>query len=102
MELKDVNALGDLRYGWHMIENPAIQQLIYTSFTAEEARRIWAEREVGAEGTNGGSVADAKAERLHAVVEVLETMLIKSEAHLVKTGIHITDVVEEHSADVIP
>src|SRR5258706_7496945 len=77
------------------------QQLIAGALESEEARRIGAHSEVRANGSDRSVIADAEADVVHHVIEVLKTALTEAETDIADVGVHIAHVVKQHAAHVV-
>ncbi len=102
MELESIDFLGHAARR-AVIINGALQQLLFCAFKAIEPRRIRTEREIEADGADGGTVAETEAYRLNHVVEVLKIVMVLPEAdtNIVDGTIHIAGVVKQNAAQVI-
>src|SRR5271157_5686071 len=76
------------------------EQLVLGSLEAIEVRRIDALAEIDAERAHGGAIADAEADGVDHVIEVLRAVLVGAERDVVEGGIDVAHVVIEDAADV--
>src|ERR1035441_10124365 len=70
-------------------------QLLGGSLEAVEVRRVDAVPQVHAERPDRGAVADAEADGMHHVVEILEVALIGAERQVFEAGVDIAHRSEE-------
>src|ERR1039457_3297383 len=77
------------------------EQLFLGSLEAVEVRRIDAVAEIDAERADGGAIADAEADGVDHVIEVLDAVLVGAEGDVVEGGIDVAHVVIEDAADVV-
>src|SRR5580704_9215556 len=106
MELKSIDALRHayakrrVLAGWKI--GIASEQLVAGSAESHKARGIGTVAEIEANRPHRGLITDAKANRLHHVVEVLIGALPEPEIDLVNVGIDVAHVVKEHAAYIVP
>src|SRR3954447_16028120 len=67
----------------------------------EEGRRVQAPREVDAKRPHGSAVAEANADRVHHVVEILEVPLPHAEGDVLHAAVDVPHVMEEYASDVV-
>src|ERR1700759_3781833 len=77
------------------------QQLIEGSLESEKARCVGAQANVDANGSDGRLVANAEADALHHVSEILIVALAKAEADVAHVVIDVAHIVKQYAADVI-
>ena len=80
----------------------ALQKLIRCSLETHERRRIDAVRQVSANRADGSLIPDSEAYGMHAVVEIIQIVLMESQRKLAGAAINISHIVKKHTLDVAP
>src|SRR5579862_8490233 len=104
MKLENIDSLRNDR--WHRnsrrrVRRPAVQNFIDVALAAHETRRVRTEREVGAHRANRRTVPDTESEPLYGVIEVLQISLAEAEADVFQIVIHVPEIVEQHTAQIV-
>src|SRR5579862_6260566 len=98
---EELKVTDTLRHAGTCQGSAALQQLRGRSLKSHEGRRIDGVREVEADGTDRGAVADTESDRMHGIVEVLVVELMEAERDVAEGRVHISHVVKQYALNVL-
>ena len=76
-------------------------QILLRSIEAEKTWRIHTISQVHPQRSHRRAVANTKANRVHHVVEILQTSLAPAERKILQAGIDVPGIVEEYARDIV-
>ena len=80
----------------------ALEELFRRAIETKERRRVDTVSEVSANRPNGRTIADAEANRMRRVVEILQIALVKAERNIAQGAEDIAHIMEKDPLNVRP